>query len=65
MGKPVKESHPKESLYNFNRRQKLKSYHFAAESLKIPKTHYEKGKKEKMETSVSWEIKSCPRIELA
>lgn len=46
MGKSVRESHPKESLYIFNRRQKLKSCHFAAESLKIPKaqTSWERTK---------------------
>lgn len=37
MGRPVKESHPKESLNNLNRKQKLKSYNFAAGSLKISK----------------------------
>lgn len=49
MGKPAKESHPKESLYNFNRRQKLKSCNFAAGSLKIPKSTniMRKGKREK------------------
>lgn len=36
MGNPVK-NHPKESLHNFNRRQKLKSCNFAAGSLKIHK----------------------------
>lgn len=37
MGKAVKESHPKQSLNNSNRKQKLKSCNFAAGSLKIPK----------------------------